>query len=109
MPRCIDVICRNEVCEVAKAGDKVVFTGNIAVVPDTSGLARVVRVDRLLTFILPGDHMKILIQGESTVGGKSSGGRGESYVDGVKGLKALGVKEMTYKMLFIACSVSIIY
>ena len=42
MPRCIDVICRNEVCEVAKAGDKVVFTGNIAVVPDTSGLARVV-------------------------------------------------------------------
>ena len=39
------------------------------------------------------------------MGGKSSAGRGESYVDGVKGLKALGVKEMTYKMLFIACSV----
>ena len=41
MPRCVDVICRNEVVEVAKAGDKVVFTGTIAVVPDTSGLSRV--------------------------------------------------------------------
>jgi len=42
MPRCIDVICRNEVCEVAKAGDKVIFTGNVAVLPDSSGMARVV-------------------------------------------------------------------
>ena len=30
-------------------------------------------------------------------------------MDGVKGLKALGVKEMTYKMLFIACSVISMY
>jgi DNA replicative helicase MCM subunit Mcm2 (Cdc46/Mcm family) len=41
MPRCIDVICRNEIVEQAKAGDKIVFTGSIAVIPDTSGLSRV--------------------------------------------------------------------
>ncbi len=70
MPRCIDVICRNEAVEYAKAGDKVVFTGamqillisrlsvigylclilkpivsyefagTVAVIADTSGLAR---------------------------------------------------------------------
>jgi DNA replication licensing factor MCM6 len=37
MPRCIDVICRNEIVEAAKAGDKVIFTGTLAVVPDSSG------------------------------------------------------------------------
>lgn len=55
MPRCIDVICRNETCEVAKAGDKVVFSGNIAVVPDTSGLARVVR------FTVPAACMSVAV------------------------------------------------
>jgi DNA replication licensing factor MCM6 len=27
MPRCVDVICRNEVVETAKAGDKIIITG----------------------------------------------------------------------------------
>jgi DNA replication licensing factor MCM6 len=83
MPRCVDVICRNEVVETAKAGDKVVLTGAVAVIPDTTGLARV---------------------GESTVAGKVSG-RGEQFAEGVGGLKKLGVKEMTYKMIFVACNV----
>ena len=82
MPRCIDVICRHEIVEQAKAGDKVVFTGFIAVVPDTKGLGRA---------------------GEATIGGKSVG-RGQDG-DGVTGLKSLGVKEMTYKMVFYAISV----
>jgi DNA replication licensing factor MCM6 len=85
MPRCIDVICRNEIVEVAKAGDKVVLTGTVAVIPDTSGLARV---------------------GESTVSGKPSGGRGDNqFNEGVGGFKKLGVKELTYKLMFVACSV----
>lgn len=29
MPRCIDVICRNECVEIAKAGDKVIITGQL--------------------------------------------------------------------------------
>ena len=27
MPRCMEVICRNEVVELAKAGDKIIITG----------------------------------------------------------------------------------
>jgi DNA replication licensing factor MCM6 len=40
MPRCIDVILRNEIVESAKAGDKVVFTGTLLVVPDVLGGSR---------------------------------------------------------------------
>lgn len=81
MPRCMDIICRNSTVENAKAGDKVIFTGMVAVVPDTSGLSRA---------------------GEATVGGKGGDGGADT---GVQGLKKLGVKEMTYKMLFLACSI----
>lgn len=83
MPRSIDVICRNDVVESAKAGDKVIFTGSVMVLPDSSGLATA---------------------GEGALGVKSSK-RVDNFSDGVQGLKRIGVREMTYKMLFIACSV----
>lgn len=88
MPRSLDIICRNECVEMAKAGDKVLLTGTVVVVPDTSGLAKA---------------------GESAVATKaSSGGRGDSsYENGVSGLKKLGVREMTYKMVFVASMVQI--
>ena len=82
MPRCVEVICRNEIVEIAKAGDKVILTGTVAVLPDTSGLARA---------------------GETTLSSKRSGG-GDGG-DGVQGLKKLGVKEMSYKMIFLASSI----
>jgi DNA replication licensing factor MCM6 len=56
----------------------------VIVVPDTSGLARI---------------------GESAVSSKVSGRGDNSYGDGIGGLKKLGVKEMTYKVLFVASSV----
>ncbi len=80
MPRSIDVICRNELVELAKAGDKVIFTGFVAVVPDNGGLARV---------------------GESATRGPDKGGFG----DGVMGIKGMGVREMTYKLIFVACGI----
>ena len=40
MPRSIDVIVRGEVVEKAKAGDKCVLTGFLAVVADSGGLSR---------------------------------------------------------------------
>lgn len=82
MPRCIDVICRNEIVENAKAGDKIVFVGSVAVISDTTGLSRA---------------------GENSVSAKTTG-RGDSAGDGVTGLRKLGVKEMTYKLIFIACN-----
>ena len=77
------MICRNEVVEAAKAGDKVVFTGTVAVVPATSGLATV---------------------GEATQGGNAGGRRGDTG-DGVTGLKKLGARDFTYKLIFVACAV----
>ena len=85
IPRCLDIICRDASVESAKAGDKVIFTGMVAVVPDTAGLSRA---------------------GEATIGSRDGGKRGDGLADsGVQGLKSLGIREMTYKMLFIACSV----
>ena len=80
MPRSVDVICRNELVELAKAGDKVIFTGFVAVIPDNGGLARV---------------------GESTTRGPDKGG----FSDGVSGMKGMGVREMTYKLIFVACGI----
>lgn len=63
---------------------QVILTGTVCVIPDTSGLARV---------------------GESTVSGKMSGRGDSQFGDGLSGLAKLGVKEMTYKILFVASSV----
>jgi len=84
MPRCIDVICRSDVVEQAKAGDKVIITGTVVVVPDTGGLARL---------------------GESAISGKVSGRSDCTYGDAFGGLKQMGVKEMTFKVLFVASCV----
>jgi DNA replication licensing factor MCM6 len=84
MPRALEVICRNDIVEVAKAGDKIVITGSVTVLPDTSGLARA---------------------GEATI--SSRGKSGSDVNDGVQGLKKLGCKEMTYKLSFIASSIQI--
>jgi DNA replication licensing factor MCM6 len=83
MPRCIDVICRNEVVEIAKAGDKILFTGFAAVIPDVAKL------------------------GENTTGMKSTSGRGDSAVEGVRGLKSMGVRDYSYKMVFVASTVQV--
>jgi len=88
MPRSMDVILRNEMVERCKAGDKCVFTGTLVVLPDGSALARA------------GDS----VTSSKAMGYKpsdaASGGGG-----GVKGLSALGVKELTYRTCFVANSV----
>uniref|UniRef100_M4BTQ7 DNA replication licensing factor MCM6 n=1 Tax=Hyaloperonospora arabidopsidis (strain Emoy2) TaxID=559515 RepID=M4BTQ7_HYAAE len=94
MPRSIDVILRHENVEQAKAGDRVVFTGTLIVVPDVSKFARA------------GGEAAVATRNsgqQSRRGGENStqGMQGE----GVRGLKALGVRELTYKTCFLACSV----
>lgn len=89
MPRGVDVILRNDTVEQAKAGDRVVFTGTLIVVPDISQFAKL---------------------GEVPVASRSDrqqrGERQNPYVgEGVRGLKALGARELTYKLCFLACSV----
>lgn len=91
MPRSIDVILRHENVEQAKAGDRVVFTGTMIVVPDVS------------KFVRAGGETAVASRGNRGGGGENSthGMEGE----GVRGLKALGVRELTYKTCFLACSV----
>lgn len=69
--------------ERAKAGDKCVFTGMPIVTPDVAQL------------LLPSNK----IESEGVQGGNN--GRRQAN-EGVTGLKALGVREMTYKLAFIA-------
>lgn len=85
MPRTLDVILRGEAVERANPGDKCKFTGTEIVIPDVSQLG------------LPG------IKAQSV---KESAGNASGLNSGVSGLKALGVRDLTYKLAFYACHVS---
>lgn len=79
----IDVILRAETVESVQPGDRVDFTGTLIVTPDIGALA------------LPG------VRAEPPKGHKE----GNDADAGIKGLKALGVRELNYKMAFLSCSV----
>ncbi|ANB12812.1 MCM DNA helicase complex subunit MCM6 [Sugiyamaella lignohabitans] len=87
MPRTLDVILRGEIVERAKAGDKCVFTGTEIVIPDVAQLG------------LPGVKPTAIRDSRGV-------GRGaEGINSGVSGLKALGARDLTYKLAFLACMV----
>ncbi|KAI4211612.1 MAG: hypothetical protein LQ351_005653 [Letrouitia transgressa] len=88
MPRTMDVILRGEIVERAKAGEKCVFTGTLIVVPDVSQLG------------LPGVRPEALRDNRNAPRGGDAGG------SGVTGLKALGVRDLTYRLAFLACMVT---
>ncbi|KAL8735481.1 MAG: hypothetical protein Q9181_002788 [Wetmoreana brouardii] len=88
MPRTMDVILRGEIVDRAKAGEKCVFTGTLIVVPDVSQLG------------LPGVRPEALRDNRNAPRGGDAGG------SGVTGLKALGVRDLTYRMAFLACMVT---
>ena len=87
MPRTMDVILRGEIVDRAKAGEKCVFTGTLIVVPDVSQLG------------LPGVRPEATRDNRNFRGGEAGGA-------GVSGLKALGVRDLTYRMAFLACMVT---
>jgi DNA replication licensing factor MCM6 len=82
MPRTMDVILRGEMVDRSKAGEKCVFTGTLIVVPDVS------------QFRVPGSRVQAV---RDTQGGNNDAGG-----SGVGGLKALGVRDLTYRMAFLA-------
>ena len=84
LPRSMDVILRHEAVEAARAGDKCVFTGSLLVVPETAPAA---------------------MAGERVEKHAAGGARGGAATEGIGGLKAMGVKELHYRMVFIAHSV----
>lgn len=83
IPRSLEVILRNECVERTQAGDRCEFIGTLIVVPDVTKLATTgVRAET------------------------SSRVKGNDDNEGVSGLKALGVRELTYKMAFLAYHVA---
>ncbi|KAF8476128.1 MCM2/3/5 family-domain-containing protein [Kalaharituber pfeilii] len=86
MPRTMDVILRGEVVDKAKAGEKCVFTGALIVVPDLSQLG------------LPGVRPEAIRDNKNAPRGIENAG--------VSGLKALGVRDLTYRLAFLACMVN---
>ncbi|CAG7559579.1 unnamed protein product [Fusarium equiseti] len=88
MPRTMDVILRGEIVDRAKAGEKCIFTGALIVVPDVSQLG------------LPGTRPTAMRDDRNAPRGADAGG------NGVSGLKALGVRDLTYRLAFLACMVN---
>jgi len=85
IPRSVEVILRAEAVETAQAGDKCEFTGALIVVPDISALS------------LPG--------AAAETSSRHQGGQ-TNRSEGVRGLKALGVRDLNYRMAFLACGVA---
>ena len=84
MPRSIDVIIRHEIVETCKPGDKCQFIGELIVVPDITSMYK------------PGEKVQQQIK-------RDYFRREEQKVtEGVTGLKNLGIKDMSYKLIFLA-------
>jgi DNA replication licensing factor MCM6 len=83
MPRTLDVILRGEMVERTKPGEKCVFSGTLIVVPDVSQLG------------IPG------VRPEASKDNRNFRGATDGGV-GVTGLKSLGVRDLTYRMAFLA-------
>merc|ERR1719353_268507 len=81
MPRSMDVIVRDEMCERCKPGDKVLVTGCLIVVPDVPSL------------MSPSELKQEVRRSLNT---RTDAGGGE----GVKGLKGLGNRDLNYKLAF---------
>ncbi|KAL8591134.1 hypothetical protein ACOMHN_063758 [Nucella lapillus] len=82
----VEVILRAEAVEMAQAGDKCDFIGSLIVVPDVGSLS---------------------VAGARAESSNRVKGGGDGYEsEGVRGLKALGVRDLTYRMAFLACTVT---
>ncbi|XP_030259927.1 DNA replication licensing factor MCM6 [Sparus aurata] len=86
IPRSLEVVLRAEAVETAQAGDRCDFTGTLIVVPDVSQLRT------------PG------VRAETST--RVAGGPQGYDSEGVRGLKALGVRELSYRLAFLACNVA---
>ncbi|RLN30454.1 minichromosome maintenance protein [Panicum miliaceum] len=87
LPRSLDVILRHEIVEKARAGDTVVFTGTVVAVPDVMALTS------------PGERAECRREAPQ----RKNGG----VQEGVKGLKSLGVRDLSYHLAFVANSVQV--
>jgi DNA replication licensing factor MCM6 len=85
IPRNVEVVVRGEAVETAQPGDHCDFIGTLIVIPDVSALSA---------------------PGLRALANSRSRGRNDTEVEGLRGLKALGVRDLNYKLAFLACSVA---
>ncbi|KAJ8891321.1 hypothetical protein PR048_010837 [Dryococelus australis] len=83
VPRSVEVVLRGETVECVQAGDTYDFTGTLIVVPDVGALS------------MPGARAEMGSRHKA----------GDNQAEGVRGLQALGVRELHYRLAFLACSV----
>lgn len=91
MPRTMEVIVRDDAVEVAKPGDRIAATGCAIVVPE---------VHKLLNLA-----QRREVQRQMTAGQRA---QQDAAVDleGASGLRALGVRDLNYRMCFLATTIS---
>lgn len=83
IPRTVDIIVRGECVETAQPGDHCDFVGTLITIPDVSVLSA------------PGLRADTRNRKGQTDG-----------IEGVRGLKALGVRDLNYKLAFLATSIT---
>jgi len=83
MPRSLDVIVRDEITEQCKPGDKILITGALIVVPDVPSM-------------MSPAELKSSVR-------RSVDSRTDQAYGGVRGLKGLGQRDLTYKLSFFGC------
>ncbi|XGW13964.1 hypothetical protein V3C99_000329 [Haemonchus contortus] len=84
VPRTFDVIVRGEMVESVQPGDRCMLTGTLIVIPDIAQLST------------PG------LKAETGGGNR---GRASEKDTGLTGLKALGVRDLNYKLAFLCCHI----
>ena len=90
MPRSVDVILRGDTVDMAKPGDRTVFSGTLIVVPD------------IVQLMKNGEKLQSTVVDAHRMTRNDQVGRG---MDGFAGLARTGVKDLSFKMVFIASSV----
>ena len=91
MPRTMEIIARNDVVEVAKPGDRIVVVGCPIVVPEVSKLFNQTNrreVQRAMSGVQRAMHDD------------------QQNLEGVTGLKTLGVRDLSYRLCFLATTIS---
>ncbi|KAJ2395169.1 MCM DNA helicase complex subunit mcm6 [Coemansia sp. RSA 2559] len=85
MPRTMDVIVRGDLVERVKPGDRAQFTGALVALPDVAQLA--------------GPGQAAVAQRDASRGQRGPDATGS----GISGTRALGARELTYRLAFLAC------